>query len=128
MGNLGNDESRVKRTKLRMKEIMKALELYRQDNGNYPTTEQGLRALVEEPASEPKPERWREYYYREPLDLWNNEFIYISPVAAQHKKGGESHTEKAENSHGYDLKSKGYDGIEGTKDDIDCWNMDAVPD
>jgi general secretion pathway protein G len=123
-----NDESRVRRTKIMMTELMKALELYKQDNGHYPTTEQGLRALVDEPESEAKTGKWKQFLDKVPFDLWRNEFIYTSPVAAQSKKTGDSRIEKAGNSNGYDLKSKGYDGTEGTKDDIDCWNMDAVPD
>ena len=101
-------ESRIETTKLQMKAIKNALDQYKMDNGFYPTTAQGLKALVEKPTVPPIPQNWHRYMERVPKDAWGNDFIYISPAP-----GGKP----------YDLKSKGPDGIEGTKDDIDIWNL-----
>lgn len=102
------DESKIQTTKLQMKAIKNALEQYKLDNGFYPTTAQGLRALVEKPDIPPIPNNWHRYMEKVPKDAWGHDFIYISP---------------APNGKPYDLKSKGPDGIEGTKDDIDIWNL-----
>jgi len=101
------DESRIETTKLQMKAIQNALEQFKLDNGFYPTTAQGLKALVEKPTIPPEPKHWHQYLDKVPKDAWCNDFIYISPAP----------------NHPYDLKSKGPDGIEGTKDDIDIWNL-----
>jgi general secretion pathway protein G len=101
-------ESRIETTKLQMKAIKNALDQYKLDNGFYPTTAQGLKALVEKPKIEPIPKNWHQYMEKVPKDAWGNDFIYISP---------------APNGKPYDLKSKGPDGIEGTKDDIDIWDI-----
>lgn len=78
-----------------------ALDAYRLDNGRYPTTEQGLAALWEEPRIEPRPTNWRGPYLRKrvPLDPWNRSYIYRSP-------GVESGT-------GFDLLSYEADGQPG---------------
>ena len=101
-------ESRIETTKLQMKAIKNALDQYKMDNGFYPTTAQGLKALVEKPTIEPIPKNWHRYLDKVPKDAWGNDFIYISPAP-----GGKP----------YDLKSKGPDGIEGTEDDIDIWKL-----
>ncbi len=56
-----------------------ALELYMQDNGKYPSTTQGLEALVTEPTAPPKPRKWMGYMKQLPRDGWNFDFIYESP-------------------------------------------------
>ncbi len=120
-------DSKIRMTKERIKEIVKALENYQLDNGFYPTTEQGLRALVEEPSIEPKHKKWRQYLDRVPLDPWRRHFIYTCFI--EEHCGKDDERRKVEGPQKcYDLKSKGFDGIEGSKDDIDCWNMDAVCD
>src|SRR5689334_14575713 len=55
------------------------LKLYRSMNGFFPTTAQGLHALVEEPASEPRPPRWYQLYRETPLDPWRSPYIYRCP-------------------------------------------------
>ena len=88
--------------------IASALELYEVDNGNFPATEQGLSALRTKPSSNPVPKNWNgPYLKKEPKDPWGNTYVYKSP--------GEQNTD------GYDLSSKGKDGIEGTEDDIKNW-------
>lgn len=88
--------------------ISSGLELYEVDNGSFPTTDQGLLALRVKPSSSPMPKNWNgPYLKKDPKDPWGNEYAYKSP--------GEH------NNDGYDLSSKGKDGIEGTDDDIVNW-------
>ncbi len=101
------DEAKVETTKIQLRAIKDALEQYKLDNGMYPTTQQGLKALVEKPTTPPVPRRWRQYLDKVPRDGWDREFIYISPGV----------------NRPYELKSKGADGEEGTEDDIDVWNL-----
>jgi general secretion pathway protein G len=81
---MGHPEE-AKRTKatLQIQGIDTALKMYKLDNGMYPTTEQGLQALVEPPAIGKLPPKWREGGYLEkgkvPPDPWNNDFVYLSP-------------------------------------------------
>ncbi len=55
------------------------LKLYESMNGFYPTTEQGLQALVTQPDTEPRPVRWYQLYKEMPKDPWQNNYIYICP-------------------------------------------------
>ncbi|MDQ7823859.1 MAG: type II secretion system major pseudopilin GspG [Candidatus Eremiobacteraeota bacterium] len=115
---------RARKTKavVQMRQVMNALALYKLDNGAYPTTEQGLSALVEEPTSEPRPGKWRPYMDKVPLDPWKNQFIYLCP-GADHGRKSDADREKREGRFGYyDLTCYGQDGIEG-EDDIVSWNM-----
>ncbi|WP_051857364.1 MULTISPECIES: type II secretion system major pseudopilin GspG [Trabulsiella] len=87
-----------------------ALDMYKLDNHRYPTTEQGLSALVTIPTSSPIPANYNPegYIKRLPTDPWGNEYILVSP--------GE---------HGiYDLIASGEDGEAGTADDINNWELD----
>jgi general secretion pathway protein G len=87
--------------------ITAALDLYELDNGKYPTTEQGLSALISEPASESI--NWSGPYLKKkvvPKDPWGKEYIYQSP--GTHNKDE------------FDLSSQGPDGIE-SEDDIVNW-------
>ena len=105
----------ARRTKAIMdiKSIETALSLYQMDNGSYPSTEQGLEALVEKPTTGRIPANYNEggYLKKVPLDPWKNPYIYISPGA-----------------HGdFDLISYGNDGEEGGEDkfaDINNWELD----
>ena len=91
-----------------------ALKLYKLDNGVYPSTEQGIQALVELPSVGVLPRKWREGGYLEkgrvPLDPWDGEYIYLSPGL-----------------HGdLDLISYGADGQPGGEDnnrDINNWEL-----
>lgn len=73
------DEARVVAAKQDIATIMQALKLYRLDNRRYPTTEQGLRALVERPTSAPLPENWKPYLERLPTDPWGTPYQYLNP-------------------------------------------------
>ncbi len=87
-----------------------ALDLYEIDNGHYPTTEQGLKALNQKPTTAPEPPNWSGPYLKRkkiPLDPWGHEYQYVCP--------GIHNTEE------YDLFSLGPDGVESS-DDIFNWN------
>jgi len=86
-----------------------ALDMYRLDNSIYPTTEQGLDALVNKPTMSPEPRNYREdgYVKRLPQDPWRKEYLLLSP---------------GENGK-IDVFSAGPDGQPGTEDDIGNWNL-----
>lgn len=107
------EEARRTKALVQMKEIEAALNLFKIDNGFYPSTEQGLAGLTAKPATGEQPKHWKEggYLKKVPKDPWENDYIYLSP--GQH---GE-----------FDLVSHGADGAEGGEGknaDIENWNMD----
>ena len=73
------DEARTVAAKQDVAAIMQALKLYRLDNGRYPSTEQGIAALVTKPQSEPVPANWQKYLDRIPKDPWGNVYQYLNP-------------------------------------------------
>lgn len=79
------------------------LKLYESMNGFFPSTEQGLQALVTQPSSDPQPTRWYQLYKELPKDPWNNTYIYLNPGR--------------KNPNGYDLYSAGQDRHPDTADD-----------
>jgi len=109
------DDAKAVKAKVDILAIETALKLYKLDNGNYPTTEQGLAALVEKPSTEPVPLNWKEKGYLEkskvPTDPWGKEYLYLSPGV---------HDD-------YDLISYGADGAqggEGKNKDVNSWDLD----
>ena len=93
------DEARVTVAKTDLKTIATALRMYRLDNGDYPTTEQGLEALASRPTAAPEPRAYpaEPYLTEVPTDPWGKAYVYRSPGAAG----------------AYDLLSYGKDGVEG---------------
>lgn len=75
------DEARRVAARQDVAALVQALKLYKLDNHRYPTTAQGLKALVERPAGEPAPAAWRGYLDRLPLDPWGRPYQYLSPGA-----------------------------------------------
>jgi general secretion pathway protein G len=75
------DEARAVAAKSDIASIMQALKLYRLDNQRYPTTEQGLNALVAKPVDPPVPPNWKPggYLERLPKDPWKNPYQYLNP-------------------------------------------------
>ena len=75
------DEARVIAAKQDIASLMQALKLYRLDNQRYPTTEQGLQALVAKPVSPPAPRNWKSGGYLEklPKDPWGTPYQYLNP-------------------------------------------------
>ena len=95
-----------------IEELGVALDTYAKDNGDYPSTEQGLKALWEKPEKPPLPINWKGLYVTTPIifDPWENKYIYIHP--GLHDK------------YGFDLISFGGDGSEGgggDAEDITNW-------
>lgn len=73
------DEARVVKAKSDILNIQNALELYKLDNGNYPTTDQGLLALSEKPSQDPIPNNWKPYLQKLPKDPWGRDYLYLNP-------------------------------------------------
>jgi general secretion pathway protein G len=107
------DDAKIKTTGIQLKGLESALKLYKLDTGSYPSTDQGLGALVAKPTVGVIPKSYKEGGYLDsksvPKDAWGNDFLYVSP--------GE---------HGdYDLFSYGTDGAkggEGKNADITSWD------
>jgi general secretion pathway protein G len=109
------DEARQSKARVDIKTIETALQLYKLDNGAYPTTEQGLEALISAPETGTLPRKWRKGGYleqrKQPADPWGYEFVYLSPGA----RGD------------YDIISYGADGAPGGEDagaDINNWEIE----
>jgi general secretion pathway protein G len=75
------DEAKRVAAKADVNSIAQALKLYRLDNGFYPSTEQGLGALVARPATPPVPGNWKQggYLERLPKDPWGSDYQYLAP-------------------------------------------------
>lgn len=75
------DEARVTVGNTDLRTISAALKMYRLDNGDYPTTQQGLGALVEKPTAPPAPRNWsgEGYLAQIPVDPWGKPYVYRSP-------------------------------------------------
>ena len=73
------DEARVVAARQDIASIMQALKLYRLDNQRYPTTEQGLQALVTRPTAGPPAPNWKAYLDKMPIDPWGKPYQYLSP-------------------------------------------------
>lgn len=106
------DQAKVTVAKGDIKAIGAALDMYKLDNYSYPSTQQGLDALVEKPSGNPQPKNWNRdgYLKRLPKDPWGNEYQYLSPGTQGQ----------------YDLYSYGADGKQGGSDlnaDIGNWDL-----
>jgi general secretion pathway protein G len=109
------EEARRTKAAIQIQSLETALKLYNLDNGDYPTTEQGLQALVEAPSVGKLPTKWRQGGYLEkgrvPKDPWGNDFIYLQPGIQ-----GD-----------YDIISYGADGQqggEGKDADLSNWDIE----
>ncbi|MDO3722095.1 type II secretion system major pseudopilin GspG [Marinobacter sp. chi1] len=98
-----SDQAKVTVAETQLSNIANALDLYRLDNSQYPSTQQGLEALVTKPSGSPEPKNWNPdgYLKSVPEDPWGAEYQYVSP-------GTEGP---------YDLYSYGADGQEGGEGD-----------
>jgi general secretion pathway protein G len=96
------EEAKKTKARLQIENLEGALKLYKLDIGTYPTTEQGLEALVQKPSTGAVPKNWREGGYLEkakvPEDPWGRPYVYMSPGIKNRD---------------FDLKSLGADGEEG---------------
>lgn len=85
-----------------------ALDVYEVDNGVYPSSEQGLQALIVKPNTEPTPRNWNGPYLKsQPIDPWGHPYFYRYPA------------QRAAND--YDIASWGPNGVEGGGDDVANW-------
>lgn len=73
------DEARMVKAKQDILAIQNALDLYKLDNGVYPTTDQDLPALVEKPTTNPIPNDWKAYLQAVPKDPWGRDYLYLNP-------------------------------------------------
>lgn len=73
------EKARITRARVDIKNIESALNLYKLDNYTYPTTEQGLKALVQKPTTQPVPPNWHQYLDRVPKDPWGKPYKYLYP-------------------------------------------------
>ncbi len=73
------DEARVVKAKQDVLSVMSALDLYKLDNGSYPTMDQGLQALVHKPTAGPSPHNWQSYLKAVPKDPWGRDYLYLNP-------------------------------------------------
>jgi general secretion pathway protein G len=105
ISRIGNPTGFAKQTAVRadVQTIGTQLQLYESMNGFYPTTDQGLQALVTQPQDDPRPTRWYQLFKQVPKDPWGNDYIYRCP--------GTKHPDS------YDLFSAGPDRKADTADD-----------
>jgi general secretion pathway protein G len=107
------EEAKQTQTRLQIKNIEQALQLFKLDNGFYPTTDQGIEALVRAPESGRIPKNYRKggYLDRVPKDAWDSPYVYTSPGTDDERD--------------YDITSYGADGTpggDGEDADINSWD------
>jgi general secretion pathway protein G len=73
------DDARITAARTDVGNLMQALKLYKLDNQRFPTTEQGLNALILKPTTEPVPGNWKPYLDKLPSDPWGRPYQYLSP-------------------------------------------------
>jgi general secretion pathway protein G len=73
------EEARITKAKADIRSIVAALDMYKLDNYQYPTTSQGLKALVVKPSSSPIPPHWHHYLNQIPIDPWGHPYKYLYP-------------------------------------------------
>lgn len=106
------DDARAQKVQADFSTIATTLKLYRLDNFNYPTSEQGLEALVTQPSIDPLPTNWKKGGYLDdmPKDPWGRPYLYLSPAEFSDKD--------------FDLYSLGADGVTGGEEqnaDLGNW-------
>jgi general secretion pathway protein G len=108
-------QARQVKARLDIQNLENALKLFKLDNGTYPTTEQGLQALVEKPGTGTVPKNWKTGGYLEkgrvPKDPWGNDFVYLSPGLKSD----------------FDIISYGLDGVPGGEEenkDVNNWDIE----
>jgi general secretion pathway protein G len=99
-------EAKVQAVKAQIANFETALDLYKMDNDEYPSSEQGLQALRALPSGDPPANNWKGPYLKKavPKDPWGSDYQYTAPGAV--------------NTDNYDIISPGPDGKMGTDDDI----------
>ncbi|SCZ59637.1 type II secretion system major pseudopilin GspG [Thiohalomonas denitrificans] len=107
------DAARITKAKQDIRALESALNLYKLDNFRYPSTDQGLDALVSKPGGSPEPRNWKNggYMDRLPKDPWGNDYRYLSPG-----RNGDIDI--------YTLGADEREGGEGVDADVGNWNLD----
>lgn len=103
------EDAKIAAAKADIEAVSLAIDLYKMDNGKYPSTSQGLEALNKKPETHPAPPNWKGPYLKKKSDFkdpWGNAYIYVSPGV---------------HNDDYDIKSTGPDGQDGGDDDIANW-------
>ena len=105
------DEARITKVKQDIRALEASLKLYKLDNFSYPSTDQGLEALVNKPTGNPEPRNWKQYLDRLPKDPWGFPYNYLNP-----------------GTHGeldlYSLGADGQQGGTGVNADVGNWQLD----
>ncbi len=96
--------AKLRQVEADFKSFESALAMYKLNAGSFPTTQQGLKALVEKPSSTPVPRRWSQIMKKLPPDPWGADYGYRFPGKKQPSE--------------FEMFSKGEDGIENTADDL----------
>lgn len=106
------DDARLAKARQDIRTIEAALNLYKLDNYIYPTTDQGLEALVAKPTIPPEPRQWKQggYFDRLPQDPWGRNYLYLQPG-----QRGEIDI--------YSLGADGQQGGEGVNADLGNWGL-----
>lgn len=105
------DQARITKAKQDIRALESALNLYKLDNFTYPTTDQGLEALVQKPGGSPEPKNWKKYIDRLPKDPWGAPYQYLSP-------GSQGDIDI------FSLGADAQQGGEGVNADIGNWNLE----
>ncbi len=107
------EDARVAKAQADIRTLESALAMYRLDNGHYPSTDQGLEALLKKPSGDPPAPNWKEggYIAALPDDPWGHAYQYMCP--GQHGP--------------FDIWSKGPSGVTGAKDNITSWQQPKKP-
>lgn len=103
------DQARAVKAKQDVLAIQSSLDLYKLDNGFYPSTDQGLQALVSKPDNDPIPNDWKQYLQSLPKDPWGHDYLYLNP-------GEHSDVDV------YTLGADNQPGGTGTNTDIGNWD------
>ena len=104
------DAARIVKARQDIRALESAMNLYKLDNFNYPSTDQGIQALVSKPGGSPEAKNWNQYMDRLPKDPWGNDYQYLAPGV----------------NGAIDIFSYGADGRSGGADsaaDIGNWNL-----
>lgn len=108
------DAARITKARQDIRALESALNMYKLDNFNYPSTDQGLEALVQKPGGSPEPRNWKSggYMDRLPKDPWGNDYQYLSP-------GTRGDVDL------FSLGADGRPGGDGVNADVGNWNPEG---
>lgn len=106
------DEARVMKARQDIRAIESAMKMYKLDNFVYPSSDQGIEALIQKPGGSPEPKNWKQYMDRLPKDPWGSNYQYLSPGVK-----GEIDI--------FSLGADGQQGGEGANSDVGNWDLNA---